>query len=153
MSHPFIEHLKNDHEAQRQLADKLSTAKTKEEKENYRQALADALYPHIEGEDASIFNYLKSKGGEARKGALEAMQEHHLDRILLWELMDLDIDDEIFSAKAKVLAEVNAHHLDEEEEEHFPKIEDLATPAELDELFQAYEQREEEVKAHEPFVE
>ncbi len=152
MSHPFIEHLRKDHEVQRHLAEQLSNSETSEEKNKFRQALAGALYPHIEGEDASIFTYLKSKSGKAHKGALEAMQEHHLDRILLWELMDLDIDDEIFSAKAKVLAEVNAHHLDEEEEEHFPRLEGLATHAELDELFQAYEQREEEVKAHEPFV-
>jgi hemerythrin-like domain-containing protein len=149
MTHPFIEHLKKDHETQRQLADKLSAAKTKEEKEHYRQAFADALYPHLEGEDASIFKYLKSKGGEARKGALEAMEEHHVDRVLLRELMKLEIGDEKFTAKAKVLNEINAHHLEEEEEEHFPRLESLAGKEKLDELFEAYELREEEVNENE----
>jgi hemerythrin superfamily protein len=142
MTHPYIEHLLKDHKKQRKLAKKLVKAETREDKEKYRQELYDALYPHIEGEDASIFDYLQGKGKKAKAGALEAMQEHHLDRILLKELMDLDVDDEIFTAKAKVLREVNDHHLDEEEEEHFPRLESLASEDELDALFEAYEHAE-----------
>jgi len=146
MTHPFIEHLLKDHDKQRDFAEKLSSAETREDKEKYRQALYDALYPHIQGEDASIFDFLSGKGEEARAGALEAMQEHHVDRCLLKELMALDLDDEVFTAKAKVLQEVNDHHLDEEEEEHFPLLQSLATDAELDELFEIYETTEHEIE-------
>jgi hypothetical protein len=146
MPHKFIEHLLKDHEKQRELAEKLVNAKTIDEKEKYRQELYDALYPHIMGEDASIFDYLKGQGKEARAGALEAMQEHHVDKILLKELMDLDPDDEIFTAKAKVLKEVNDHHLDEEEEEHFPLLQKLADDEMLDELFETYESTEEGIE-------
>lgn len=146
MTHAFIEHLLKDHDKQRDLAEKLVIAKTLEDKEKYRQALYDALYPHIMGEDASIFDFLKSQGGEARAGALEAMQEHHVDKVLLAELMDLDLDDEIFTAKAKVLQEVNAHHLHEEEEEHFPRLQRLADENVLFELFETYEVTEEGIE-------
>ena len=146
MAHAFIEHLLEDHKQQRQLAALLSQATTLEDKGKYRQALYDALYPHIEGEDASIFDFLKQVGGETRMEALEAMQEHHIDRILLREIMALDLDDEVLTAKAKVLEEVNDHHLDEEEEEHFPRLVGLASNEELDELFEKYESREEQVK-------
>jgi len=144
MTHPYIEHLLEDHEKQRTLEDKLVNAKTNADKEKYRKELFDALRPHLEGEDASIFKFLVAKGGEAKAGALEAMQEHHLDRVLLGELMDLDLEDEIFTAKAKVLREVNNHHLEEEEEEHFPRLESLADKEELDTLFEAYENAEHE---------
>lgn len=146
MAHAFIEHLLKDHDKQRQLAEKLVKATTVEDKEKYRQELYDALYPHIMGEDASIFDYLKGQGEKARAGALEAMQEHHVDRILLKELMELDPEDEIFTAKAKVLQEVNDHHLDEEEEEHFPLLQKLADDEMLDELFETYETTEEDIE-------
>jgi len=146
MTHPYIEHLLKDHKKQRKLEKKLIKAETREDKEKYRQKLYDALYPHIEGEDASIFNFLAKKGDEAKAGALEAMQEHHVDRILLDELMALDVDDEVFIAKAKVLREVNNHHLKEEEKEHFPALESLASEEELDGLFEVYEHAEHEVE-------
>lgn len=146
MTHPYVAHLLKDHKKQRKLAKKLVKSETREDKEKYRAELYDALYPHIMGEDASIFDYLQKQGDEARAGALEAMQEHHVDKVLLKELMDLDVDDEIFIAKAKVLREVNNHHLKEEEEEHFPRLESLASEEELDTLFEAYEHAEHEVE-------
>ncbi len=146
MTHPFIEHLLKDHQKQRDLNAKLVGARTREEKEKYRKALYDALYPHIEGEDASIFKFLRGKKGKFHDGALEAMQEHHLDRVLLDELMALDLDDEVFIAKSKVLEEVNRHHLDEEEETHFPNLESTASDDELDVLFEEYEEAEEGFK-------
>ena len=147
MTHPFIQHLLKDHETQRKLAKKLSEANSAEEKRDYRQSLYDALYPHIEGEDASIFKYLKDVEGEAHAGALEAIQEHHVDRLLLDELMTMDLDDENLIAKAKVLKEINGHHLDEEEEEHFPKLVELADDHKLNELFEAYESAEENFRS------
>ena len=146
MTHPYIEHLIKDHKKQRKLEKKLAKAETREDKEKFRQELFDALRPHIEGEDASIFKFLVEKGGKAKDGALEAMQEHHLDKILLNELMALDVDDENFTPKAKVLREVNNHHLEEEEEEHFPRLESLASEEELDRLFEAYEHAEHELE-------
>ena len=146
MTHPYIEHLLKDHKKQRKLAKKLVKSESRQDKEKNRQELYDALYPHIMGEDASIFDYLQKQGDEARAGALEAMQEHHVDKVLLKELMDLDVDDEIFIAKAKVLREVNNHHLKEEEDEHFPRLESLASEEELDTLFEAYEHAEHEVE-------
>jgi hypothetical protein len=146
MTHPYIEHLLKDHKKQRKLEKKLVKSETREDKEKYRAELYDALYPHIMGEDASIFDYLQKQGDKARAGALEAMQEHHVDKVLLKELMDLDVDDEIFIAKAKVLREVNNHHLKEEEDEHFPRLEALASEEELDSLFEAYEHAEHEVE-------
>lgn len=142
MSHPFIKHLLEDHEEQRRLAKALSEAKTATEKEEYRQKLYEAISPHLEGEEASIFDFLKSQDEEVRADALEALQEHHVDRCLLGELMELDVEGEVLTAKAKVLEEINNHHLKEEEEKHFPRMETLASDDQMDELFQAYKAAE-----------
>lgn len=143
MNHPFIQHLMKDHKKQRRLGEELGKAKTVEERKRLRKELYNAIKPHIEGEDVSIFDYLESAGGQAREGALEAMQEHHVARVLLRELMELDPEGDILNAKAKVLHESNRHHMNEEEQTHFPRIESMASKEELDRLYKEYEEREE----------
>ena len=51
----------------------------------------------------------------------EAREEHHAARLILSELAQLDPTDETFGAKAKVLKEMIEHHVEEEEDEMFPK--------------------------------
>ncbi|MFP4346426.1 MAG: hemerythrin domain-containing protein [Anaerolineales bacterium] len=147
MAHAFIEHLKKDHEKQRKLGEQLRNAKDPERRKELRQKMQEELHPHIEGEEASIFDYMQEAGGEAREEALKALQEHHVDRVLLRELMDLTLDGETFSAKAYVLDEINRHHIDEEEETHFPMLMRLASEEKLDELYEAYEEAEEQAKS------
>lgn len=146
MAHAFIEHLKKDHEKQREIGKKLREAKGAQEREKLRQQMYEALYPHLEGEEASIFDYMKKAGGKAREEALKATQEHHVDEMVLRELMDLDLDDEVFSAKAYVLDEFNRHHVDDEESTHFPMLEEMADNAKMDSLFERYEKAEEAAK-------
>ncbi len=147
MAHEFIEHLKKDHEKQRKLGEQLRNAKDPERRKELRQEMQKELHPHIEGEEASIFDYMQEVGGETREEALKALQEHHVDRILLRELMDLTLDGETFSAKAYVLDEINRHHIDEEEKTHFPMLMRLASKEKLDALYEAYEEAEEQAKS------
>jgi hemerythrin-like domain-containing protein len=146
MTHAFIDHLMKDHAKQRRLSAQLRKAHSIEERKDLRQAFFDALYPHLEGEDASIFSYLESSGSPAHEGALKAQEEHHVARVLLDELMNLDPGSDTFLAKAAVLDELNRHHLDEEEQTHFPRLEDLASQEKLDALFETYEQTEKDIK-------
>jgi hemerythrin superfamily protein len=64
----------------------------------------------------------------------ESKQEHRVVDLLLDELQALDLDDEDFDAKMKVLQENVEHHIQEEEEKMFPAAKKLLTPAKLDEL-------------------
>lgn len=146
MTHPFIEHLKKDHEKQRSIGEQLRNAQTPEEREKLRKQMYEALYPHIEGEDASLFDYMKSEEGKAREGAFKAMQEHHVAKMVLNELMDVSLDGETLHAKAYVLDELNRHHMDEEEKTHFPRLQSMASEQQLDELFEQYEQAEKKAK-------
>jgi len=147
MAHKFVQHLKKDHEKQRQVGKALRSAETVEERGRLREEMSQELYPHMIGEEESIFDFMKSAGGEAREEALKAVQEHHVGKVLLRELMDLTLDGDTFKAKAYVLDEVNRHHMDEEENTHFPILERMASGEKLDALFERYEKAEREAKS------
>jgi hemerythrin-like domain-containing protein len=147
MTHPFVQHLKKDHEKQRELGKKLRSVKAPEERKRLRNQFYEALYPHIMGEDASIFDYMESKEGKVQEQARKAMQEHHVGRVVLRELMELTLDSDIFNAKAYVLDELNRHHMDEEEKEHFPTLEREASKQQMDELFGQYKHAEKKAKS------
>ena len=53
---------------------------------------------------------------------LEAVEEHHVVKILIAELRELDPSDETYKAKATVLMENVRHHIEEEEGEMFPAV-------------------------------
>lgn len=144
--HEFIEHLKDDHKKQRTLGEQLKTATAPTERESLRAKMKDELEPHMEGEEASIFRYMRESGDDAKEHALEAIQEHHAALMILRELMDLSLDSEIFKAKASVLAEMNEHHMSEEEDTHFPWLEKNASSGELDALYKDYEAAEKAAK-------
>lgn len=144
MEHEFIKHLKKDHEKQRSLGKALIDATGPEQRDRLRNQFYEELYPHMVAEEASIFDFLKSSDdAEARADALESLQEHHVSKIILRELMRIKLEGEIFTAKAKVLVEHNNHHMDEEEEENFAALEKVGTSAQLDELFNVYQKSEE----------
>lgn len=145
--HKFLEHLRKDHEEQKNLGKKLSEAKDPDEREKLRQRFYESLQPHIIGEEASIFPRLKeSDDEEARDDGLEGLQEHHVAKLVLRELMDLEPNSDIFKAKAKVLDELNRHHIEEEEKDVFRHLKKLCSDEELDKLFQQYEKAEEGAK-------
>jgi len=139
MTHPFIEHLRKDHEKQRSVAKQLKEAEASEVRSDLRDKMSEELLPHMAGEEASIFAYMRDANAEAKEHALEAEQEHHIARLVLGEIMDLHLDSEVFSAKAAVLSELNEHHMQEEEGSHFPWLEQHASKEQLDGLFEDYE--------------
>ena len=146
--HDFLIHLREDHMEQKKLGEQLSEAKDPEEREHLRNELFKSLYPHMIGEEASIFELLKdSDDEEARDDGLEGLQEHHVGKIVLKELMDLSLDSDIFKAKAKVLDELNRHHIEEEEKDVFGHLKKLCSEQEMDKLFEQYEQAEEKAKS------
>ena len=52
----------------------------------------------------------------------EAIVEHASAKDLVAQLQDMSPDDDLFDAKLKVLSELIEHHVEEEEDEMFPKL-------------------------------
>src|SRR5499426_3486895 len=57
----------------------------------------------------------------------EAYEEHHVVKLVLDELPEVDVDDDRFEAKMTVLSELIEHHVDEEEKEMFKSAEKLGS--------------------------
>jgi hypothetical protein len=55
----------------------------------------------------------------------EAYEEHHVVKLVLAELPQVDVEDERFEAKMTVLSELIEHHVEEEEDEMFKSAEKL----------------------------
>jgi hypothetical protein len=74
----------------------------------------------------------------------EAYEEHHVAKLVIAELPNVDPDDERFKAKITVLSELIDHHVEEEEEEMFKTAEKLGAErlASLgDEMETAFDER------------
>ena len=77
---------------------------------------------------------------------LEALEEHHVVKLVLEELPTVDPEDESFTAKMTVLGELVEHHADEEEEDMFPLASKLGDE-ELETLGQQMAARADELTA------
>ena len=75
-----------------------------------------------------------SRRDDAEDMVLEALEEHHIVKWTLDELAKMTPADERFEAKVTVLIESVRHHVKEEQDDLFPKVQRLFEPAELREL-------------------
>src|SRR5919204_5311040 len=71
---------------------------------------------------------------EAADTVLESLEEHHVVKWTLSELEKMDPEDERYDAKFKVLMESVRHHVEEEQDELFPKARRLLGEDMLEEL-------------------
>jgi hemerythrin-like domain-containing protein len=67
----------------------------------------------------------------------EAQEEHHVVKLVIAELKKMSGDDDRFDAKFKVMSESVKHHIEEEESELFPMVEDKLDAEHLGEQMQA----------------
>jgi hemerythrin superfamily protein len=78
-------------------------------------------------------------GQSAADTVLESLEEHHIVKWTLSELEKMSPEDERFDAKVTVLMESVRHHVEEENDELFPKARKLLGAEMLEELGQRME--------------
>jgi iron-sulfur cluster repair protein YtfE (RIC family) len=110
--------LRGDHAGIREEFQELANTGDRMQREKLVSALRAEIYAHMAGEEKAVYPAL-NKTGEAWESALKAMEEHHVVKIVLEELFDTPGDDEWFKARAAVLQELLAHHMEEEEKQLF----------------------------------
>ena len=71
---------------------------------------------------------------EDREMYFEALEEHHVVKLVLPEIAATDPASEPFGAKAKVLKELVTHHAKEEERDMFPEAKKVLSDEELEAL-------------------
>ena len=70
---------------------------------------------HAELEEQLLYPAMRERLDDA-DDVLEGIEEHHVAKVLLWELDKLPATSERFDAKMAVLMEMIRHHVEEEEE-------------------------------------
>jgi hemerythrin superfamily protein len=96
-----------------------------------RMILELAVHAAIEEQ---VFYPVAKEAAEAKDIVLESLEEHHIVKWTLSELEKMDPEDERFDAKVTVLMEMVRHHVEEEEQELFPKVRSILGREDLEEL-------------------
>ena len=124
MSTDAIVLLKDDHRQIRKLFRDFQAAGENATATKGRLAnrIIEELTVHTYLENEAMYPSVRSLLPELESDVLESYEEHHVADVLCMELYALDPDAERFDAKMTVLMENVTHHMDEEEQEWFPKV-------------------------------
>lgn len=135
----LIKILKEDHQEVKAIFTKLVKEKEAAGREKLVKKLHQEIEPHLAGEEAAFYPALK-KTDQGRETALESLEEHQVARAVLQELMALAGSHETFKAKATVLQELVAHHIEEEENKAFKLFKKMLKYEEAEEVLQKFQQ-------------
>jgi hemerythrin superfamily protein len=94
------------------------------------------FYPAVR---AAVSDSKAQGNGKAGELVLESLEEHHIVKWTLSELEKMDSNHERFHPKVMVMMEAVRHHVEEEENELFPKVAKLMKPERLRELGEVME--------------
>ncbi len=124
MSTDAIVMLKADHKEIRRLFKEFQQAgpDAKARKGKLVDQILEALTVHTYLENEAMYPMTRKLLPDLEQDVLESYEEHHVADLLCAELAAMDPDDERFDAKTTVLIESVTHHIDEEEQEWFPKV-------------------------------
>lgn len=137
MAQNVIEILKQEHEMVLSQLSELSSKGTSNREQKYN-SLKENLIPHMVGEEQAI--YPKLMQADMKEMALEAIEEHNAVKSLLSQLDSASTSEEdVWVAKIKVIQENVKHHVKEEEEEIFPRMQQKMSSDELSSLGSSYE--------------
>ena len=124
MSSDAIVVLKADHKEIRNLFRKFQAAgdRAVKKKEAIAGQIIALLTVHTYIENEVMYPEVRALLPDLEADVLESYEEHHVADVLVAELAGLAPDAERFDAKTTVLIENVTHHMDEEEQDWFPKV-------------------------------
>ena len=140
--------LKKQHKDVKSLFKKIEKTERAEQRRTLMAEISTALQAHTAIEEEMFYPAVREVGTKkAEEMVDEAFEEHHVVKLVLQELPQLNPDDERFEAKMTVLSELIEHHVEEEETEMF-KLAQKIGDDELNELGDRMEQRFEQLGGH-----
>jgi hemerythrin superfamily protein len=116
--------LRDDHKHIRRLFREFQAAGDKAFKKKARLAgqIIELLTVHTYIENEVMYPEVRALLPDLEQDILESFEEHHVADVLCAELSAMPADAERFDAKAAVLIENVTHHIEEEEQDWFPKV-------------------------------
>ncbi len=118
--------LKDDHRAVETLFKRFEKAGDRAitEKRAVVDRIVEELSKHAAIEEQLFYPVVRATVPATDDLALESLEEHNIVKWVLSDLESMDPQDERFTAKVTVLIENVRHHVEEEEQEFFPKVRD-----------------------------
>jgi hemerythrin-like domain-containing protein len=99
--------------------------------------MIELLTVHTYIENEVMYPRVRELLPEVEDDVLESYEEHHVADVLVVELAAMKPESERFTAKTTVLIENVRHHIEEEEQEWFPKVREGLGRKQLQELGEA----------------
>ena len=143
----IFERLKEDHDRHRELLAKLlATHGDSAERESLFEELTKELKSHAAAEEQALYSTMMRKPpttGETR----HSVAEHHEIEEMLNDLAATDMSEGAWLQKLKALDHDYRHHINEEEEDHFPDFRDHLDQKDIEHMAKVFERRKTEEKA------
>ena len=124
MSTDAIVLLKDDHKEIRKVFRDFQSAGegATSRKGTLGKKMIELLTQHTYIENEVMYPRVRELLPDLEDDVLESYEEHHVADVLVMELSGMKPTDERFDAKTTVLIENVQHHMDEEEQDWFPKV-------------------------------
>lgn len=136
-----------DHDKHRSLLAKLAeTHDASEERAGLFEEFTKEVKGHAAAEEQALYSTMMRKP-PTTADTRHSVAEHHELEELLNDLAATDMSSPEWLAKFKVLDHDYRHHIDEEEEEHFPEFEQYLTDEDRQHMRAVFERRKKEEKA------
>jgi|GEM_PF-202268 short-subunit dehydrogenase len=117
-----IDLLMADHRKVEGLFEEFENSRTKIQRRKLLEKIITELSLHASAEEKHVYPAYMQEDEDMTQ---EAIEEHHVVKMVLKELSSFDGSEENVKAKVKVLSEMVQHHVEEEESEMFPEMQKM----------------------------
>ncbi|MEL1250070.1 hemerythrin domain-containing protein [Aurantiacibacter gilvus] len=147
MSEDIFARLREDHESHRAILDKLAeTSGDSDERHELLERFTLEVKGHAAAEEQALYSTMLRKP-EATDETRHSVAEHHEIEEMLNDLAATDMSSPAWMAKFKQLDHDYRHHIDEEEDDHFPDFEKLLTDEDRAHMRSVFDRRKQAEKA------
>jgi len=150
MSTDAIVQLKDDHKEIKRLFREFEQAgeNATATKSRLAKRILEELTVHTHLENEVMYPEVRKRLPEVEDDVLESYEEHHVADVLAAELAMMSPDHERFVPKMTVLIENVRHHIEEEEQEWFPKVREGLGRTQLREIGAAMAEKRKDAPRH-----
>lgn len=141
LSEDIFARLKEDHDRQRKLLDRLErTEGASEERARLFESFTRDAKSHAAAEEQALYSTMLRKP-ETTDETRHSVAEHHEIEVALNDLAATDMSSSAWLMKFRHLKHDYLHHIDEEEDEHFPDFDQYLTEADEEYMREVFERR------------
>ena len=146
MEHDIFARLKRDHDKHRELLDKMAqTHGESDERKTLLEEFTKEVKGHAAAEEQALYSTMLRKP-DTTDETRHSVAEHHEIEEALNDLAATDMSSSAWMAKFKQLDHDYRHHIDEEEDDHFPVFEKLLSKEDRDYMKRVFDRRKEAEK-------